>query len=98
MVCGRFGRSKREAEDFVGSFVDVSITQRLRVMGDDVRLFKCYPGNWQARSSKLLPSPYPHCPAPKHLYIVLPPASCSVDAQAEPSTNWWSGLEHHVKE
>ena len=43
----RFGRSKREAEDFVGSFVDVSVTQRLRIMGDDVRLFRCYPGHWQ---------------------------------------------------
>ncbi len=45
----RFGRSRREAEDFVGSFVDVSVTQRLRIMGDDVRLFRCYPGSWQVR-------------------------------------------------
>ena len=37
----------------MGSFVEVSITQRLRVMGDDVRLHKAYPGNWQAR-------PLPH--------------------------------------
>lgn len=56
---GRFGRSKREAEGFVGSFVEVSITQRLRVMGDDVRLHKAYPGNWQAR-----PLPH-HCRLPR---------------------------------
>ncbi len=33
----------------MGSFVDVSVTQRLRIMGDDVRLFRCYPGSWQVR-------------------------------------------------
>ena len=67
--CARFGRSKREAEDFVGSFVEVSITQRLRVMGDDVRLHKCYPGNWQARtaliSAPTLPLATFTFPAPK---------------------------------
>ena len=46
----RFGQSRREAEDFVGSFVDVSVTQRVRVLGDDVRLFRCYPGSWQVCS------------------------------------------------
>ncbi len=37
----RFGQSRKEAESFVSSFEDVSITQRLRMMGDDVRLFRC---------------------------------------------------------
>ncbi len=45
----RFGRAKLEAEAFVGDFRDVCVMQRLRVMGDDVRLYKCYPGDWQAR-------------------------------------------------
>lgn len=42
-----FGRSKQEAEDFVNAFDDVFVTRRLRIMGDDVRLFRCYPGDWQ---------------------------------------------------
>ncbi|KAK9840583.1 hypothetical protein WJX81_002940 [Elliptochloris bilobata] len=42
-----FGRGKLEAEAFVGDFQDVCVMQRLRVMGDDVRMFKCYPGDWQ---------------------------------------------------
>ncbi len=46
----RFGRGKREAEAFVGDFRDVCVMQRLRVMGDDVRLYKCYPGDWQAHA------------------------------------------------
>jgi len=46
----RFGRAKLEAEAFVGDFRDVCVMQRLRVMGDDVRLYKCYPGDWQART------------------------------------------------
>lgn len=46
-VLRRFGRSKQEAEDFVDSFEDVSVTRRLRIMGDDVRLFRCFPGDWQ---------------------------------------------------
>ena len=44
-----FGRGKLEAEAFVGDFRDVCVMQRLRVMGDDVRLYKCYPGDWQVR-------------------------------------------------
>ena len=39
----RFGQSRKEAEGFVNSFEDVSVTQRLRIMGDDVRLFRCEP-------------------------------------------------------
>lgn len=46
----RFGRSKQEAEDFVGSFEDAAVTKRLRIMGDDVRLFRCFPGDWQVRA------------------------------------------------
>ena len=47
----RFGRGKLEAEAFVGDFRDVCVMQRLRVLGDDVRLFKCYPGDWQVNWS-----------------------------------------------
>ena len=36
----RFGQNRKEAESFVSSFEDVSVTQRLRMMGDDVRLFR----------------------------------------------------------
>ena len=39
LLC-RFGQSRKEAESFVNSFEDVSVTQRLRIMGDDVRLFR----------------------------------------------------------
>ncbi|BDA48311.1 probable APETALA2-like protein 2 at N-terminal half [Coccomyxa sp. Obi] len=42
-----FGKSKQEAEDFVGSFEDAAVTRRLRIMGDDVRLFRCFPSDWQ---------------------------------------------------
>ncbi len=33
----------------MGSFEDAAVTKRLRIMGDDVRLFRCFPGDWQAR-------------------------------------------------
>lgn len=51
MTLPRFGKSKQEAEDFVGSFEDAAVTRRLRIMGDDVRLFRCFPGDWQVRAS-----------------------------------------------
>ena len=41
MTMRRFGQSRKEAESFVASFEDVSVTQRLNMMGDDVRLFRC---------------------------------------------------------
>ena len=31
----------------MASFEDVSVTQRFRIMGDDVRLLRCYSGDWQ---------------------------------------------------
>ena len=34
----------------MGDFRDVCVMQRLLLFGDDVRLFKCYPGDWQVRS------------------------------------------------
>ena len=40
LLLRRFGQSRKEAESFVNSFEDVSVTQRLRIMGDDVRLFR----------------------------------------------------------
>ncbi|KAK9807484.1 hypothetical protein WJX72_000447 [[Myrmecia] bisecta] len=42
-----FGRSAKESETYVKSFQDVYCLKRVRFMGDEVRLLKCYPGDWQ---------------------------------------------------
>ncbi|KAL3136401.1 hypothetical protein ABBQ38_005658 [Trebouxia sp. C0009 RCD-2024] len=42
-----FGRAKADAQKFLTSFQDVYCLERVRVMGDDIRLLKCYPGDWQ---------------------------------------------------
>lgn len=42
-----FGRSARDAEAFLDSFEDVYVMRRLRIDGDNVILFKCFPGRWQ---------------------------------------------------
>ncbi|KAK9791560.1 hypothetical protein WJX73_003397 [Symbiochloris irregularis] len=42
-----FGRSAREAEAFLSSFEDVYAMRQLRIDGDVVIVFKCYPGRWQ---------------------------------------------------
>ena len=55
----RFGKSRREAEDFVQSFEEVFFMQRRRVMGDNIRIFKCYGSNWQVGRGPSRPS-YPH--------------------------------------
>ena len=52
VVVGRFGKGRRDAEDFVRSFEDVFFMQRRRVLGDNVRLLKCFGGKWQV--SRLL--------------------------------------------
>ena len=43
----RFGRAARDAEQFLSSFEEVYVMRRLRIDGDNVILFKCYPGRWQ---------------------------------------------------
>lgn len=63
----RFGRAKADAQKFLTSFQDVYCLERVRVMGDDVRLLKCYPGDWQVRihitlvSESLHPTCNPVC-------------------------------------
>ena len=42
-----FGSSRRAAERFVGSLEDIYCLRRVRVLGDEVRLLRCYPGQWQ---------------------------------------------------
>ncbi len=47
MVHCRFGRARSDAEKFLAALRDVYCLQRVRVLGDDIRLLKCYPGDWQ---------------------------------------------------
>ena len=47
VLCCRFGRAKTDAEKFLNAFQEVYCLERVRVLGDDVRLLKCYPGDWQ---------------------------------------------------
>ena len=42
-----FGKSRKQAERFVASFDDVYYLRRVRVFGDDIRVLRCYPGQWQ---------------------------------------------------
>jgi len=42
-----FGNSRRQAEKFISSLEYVYYLQRLRVMGDEIRVLRCYPGQWQ---------------------------------------------------
>lgn len=46
----RFGQRRRDAEEFVNSFQDVFFMQQRRVMGDSIRLLKCYEGKWQVHA------------------------------------------------
>jgi Domain of unknown function (DUF1995) len=47
-VMGRsFGKARQEAEQFVKSFTDVFVMERKRINGDEVWLYKAYPGEWQ---------------------------------------------------
>lgn len=43
-----FGQARRDAERFIDSFPETYSLQRLRVMGDDVRLLRRYPRPWEA--------------------------------------------------
>ncbi|DBA74506.1 TPA: hypothetical protein ACH3X2_000969 [Trebouxia sp. C0005] len=42
-----FGRGRSDAEKFLAALQDVYCLERVRVLGDDIRLLKCYPGDWQ---------------------------------------------------
>jgi hypothetical protein len=42
-----FGEQRKAREEFVASFSMVYHLKQMRVMGEDVRLLKCYPGKWQ---------------------------------------------------
>ncbi len=43
----RFGQRRRDAEEFLQSFQDVFFMQRRRVMGDSIRILKCFGSSWQ---------------------------------------------------
>ncbi len=47
VFAGRFGRGRSDAEKFLAALQDVYCLERVRVLGDDIRLLKCYPGDWQ---------------------------------------------------
>ena len=56
-----FGPQRRRSEKFINSLEYVYYLERIRIMGDEVRVLRCYPGKWQvywmgssARESKLL--------------------------------------------
>ena len=56
-----FGKYRKQAEAFVNSLEYVYFLKRMRIMGDEVRILRCYPGFWQvycmgdsARDSRLL--------------------------------------------
>ncbi|RMZ52265.1 hypothetical protein APUTEX25_001655, partial [Auxenochlorella protothecoides] len=42
-----FGRTRKQAERFVGTCEEVYVLRRYRVFGDDVRLLRSYPSTWQ---------------------------------------------------
>ena len=42
-----FGSMRQRAERFVTSFEDTYSLRRVCILGDDVRVLRCYPGQWQ---------------------------------------------------
>lgn len=42
-----FGPQRQRSERFINSLEYVYYLQRIRIMGDDVRVLRCYPGKWQ---------------------------------------------------
>ena len=42
-----FGRSRRSAERYIASLEEVYYLRRIRVLGDEVRVLRCYPAQWQ---------------------------------------------------
>jgi len=51
----RFGQRRRDAEEFVRSFQDTFFMQRRRVMGDSIRILKCFGSRWQVSLLTALP-------------------------------------------
>ena len=56
-----FGNQRIQSEKFINSLEYVYCLERIRIMGDEVRVLRCYPGKWQvywmgssAKESKLL--------------------------------------------
>lgn len=41
------GRARKAAERFVAALEEVYCLRRVRIFGDDVRILRCYPGQWQ---------------------------------------------------
>ncbi|KAI5072320.1 hypothetical protein GOP47_0012426 [Adiantum capillus-veneris] len=42
-----FGAQRKVREEFIATFSTVYYLKQLRILGEDVRVMKCYPGNWQ---------------------------------------------------
>lgn len=42
-----FGRSRKVAERYIDSLEEVYYLRRVRVLGDEVRVLRCYPAQWQ---------------------------------------------------
>lgn len=42
-----FGRSRRAAERYIDSLEETYYLKRVRVLGDELRVLRCYPGQWQ---------------------------------------------------
>jgi Domain of unknown function (DUF1995) len=42
-----FGRTRRAAERYVASLDEIYYLRRIRVLGDEVRVLRCYPSRWQ---------------------------------------------------
>lgn len=42
-----FGKSRRAAERYVASLDEIYYLRRIRVLGDEVRVLRCYPSRWQ---------------------------------------------------
>ena len=44
-----FGRARKNAERFLAAFEPTYYLRRVRIFGDDIRVLRCYPGQWQVR-------------------------------------------------
>lgn len=42
-----FGKNRRAAERYVASLDEIYYLRRIRVLGDEVRVLRCYPSRWQ---------------------------------------------------
>jgi hypothetical protein len=58
-----FGARRKTREDFVNSFEMVYFLKRMRMLGEDVRILRRYPGNWQVVPTLNFPAGSPTiCP------------------------------------